>query len=312
MKILFAGSNDFSNALLKALLAQGENIIHVLTQADKPAGRGRHAQATPVKETALAHHIPVSTPTTLRDATVQAELKALNADVLLVVAYGLLLPQAVLSLTPYPINVHPSLLPRWRGASPIESPLLAGDTTSGVTIMEMVQALDAGPLLKQQAITLAPDETRDSLYQRLTPLSIELLNATLNDIREHTVQKTMQDDALACYAHKWTKEDLRLNWSDSAVQLDRHIRAFATTPAAYTLLEDTPIKILRAHVDDTLENNPNNAGHLCQVTRQGLWVQTAAHHLCITHIQIAGKKPMSILDALNGYSHWFTVGRTFT
>jgi methionyl-tRNA formyltransferase len=312
LRILFAGSNDFSNAILKALLQQGENIIHVLTQADKPAGRGRHAHATPVKETALAHQIPVSTPHTLRDATIQAELQALNADVLLVVAYGLLLPQAVLSLTPYPINVHPSLLPRWRGASPIESPLLAGDTTSGVTIMEMVAALDAGPMLKQKAITLAADETRDSLYQRLTPLSIELLRETLNDIRQHTVQKTPQDDALACYAHKWTKEDLRLNWLHSAVQLDRHVRAFAMTPGAYTLLDDTPIKILRAHSDDSLNNEPKNAGHICQVTRQGLWVQTAAYHLCITEIQIAGKKPMFIQDALNGYSHWFKVGRAFT
>jgi methionyl-tRNA formyltransferase len=312
MKILFAGSNDFSNAILQALLQQGENIIHVLTQTDKPAGRGKHMHATPVKETALAHHIPVSTPITLRDAAVQAELQALQADVLLVVAYGLLLPQAILSLTPYPINVHPSLLPRWRGASPVESPLLAGDTMSGVTIMEMVTALDAGPILKQQAITLAADETRDSLYQRLTPLSIELLTATLKDIREHSVQKTAQDDALACYAHKWTKEDLHLNWLQTAVQLDRHIRAFATTPGAYTVLDNTPIKILRAHIDDTLTNEPKNAGHICQVTRQGLWVQTAAYHVCITEIQIAGKKPMAIQDALNGYSHWFSVGRTFT
>lgn len=312
MRILFAGSNDFSNAILKALLQQGENIIHVLTQADKPAGRGRHAHATPVKETALAHHIPVSTPISLRDAAIQTELHALQADVLLVVAYGLLLPPAVLSLTPYPINVHPSLLPRWRGASPIESPILAGDTMSGVTIMEMVAALDAGPLLKQQAITLTADETRDSLYQRLTPLSIELLSATLNDIRLHSVHKTPQDDTLACYAHKWTKEDLHLNWLQNAVQLDRHVRAFATTPGAYAVLDDIPIKILRAHIDDTLPNEPKNAGHICQVTRQGLWVQTAAYHLCITEIQIAGKKPMSILDALNGYSHWFSLGRAFT
>lgn len=312
MKILFAGSNDFSNAILKALLQQGENIIHVLTQADKPAGRGRHAHATPVKETALAHHIPISTPTTLRDDSVQAELRALKADVLLVVAYGLLLPQAVLSLTPYPINVHPSLLPRWRGASPIESPILAGDKTSGVTIMEMVAALDAGPILKQQIITLAVDETRDSLYQRLTPLSIELLSATLKDIRQHTLQKITQDDTLACYAHKWTKEDYHLNWLHNAVQLERRVRAFATAPGAYTVLDDTHIKILRAHMDDTLPNEPKNAGHICQASRQGLWVQTAAYHLCITEIQIAGKKSMSIQDALNGYSHWFNVGRAFT
>lgn len=311
IKIVFAGSSDFSNAILMALLQQGENIVHVLTQADKPAGRGKHLHTTPVKQTALAHAIAVSTPQSLRDADIHSTLKALNADVLLVVAYGLLIPQTILALTPFPINVHPSLLPRWRGASPIESPLLAGDETSGVTIMEMIPALDAGPILKQQSIALHADETRDSLYQRLLPLSIELLTATLNDIRQHTVHKTAQDDSLACYAHKWTKEDLHLNWQQSAIQLDRHIRAFAATPGAYALLNDTPIKILGAHIDRTLNNDPLQAGHISQANKHGLWVQTSEHHLCITHIQIAGKKPMAMKEALNGYSHWFNPGNTF-
>lgn len=294
------------------MLQQDEKIVYVLTQPDKPTGRGRHVQSTPVKETALAQHIPVSTPSTLRDPDIHTTLEALNADVLLVVAYGLLIPQSILSLTPFPINVHPSLLPRWRGASPIESPLLTGDSTTGVTIMEMIPALDAGPILKQRAIPLHPNDNRDSLYQRLLPLSIELLSATLDDIRQHRVQKTPQDDALACYAHKWTKEQLHLNWQQPAVQLDRHIRAFATTPGAYALLNNTPIKILQATIDTTLSNTPQQAGTIHQANKQGLWVQTSEHHLRITHLQIAGKKPMSIQDALNGYSHWFTPGNYFT
>lgn len=312
MKILFAGSSDFSNAILQALLQQNETIIHVLTQADKPAGRGKRLQATPVKETALAHHIPVSTPSTLRDSEIHDTLKALDADVLLVVAYGLLIPQSILSLTPYPINVHPSLLPRWRGASPIESPLLAGDDITGVTIMEMIPALDAGPILKQQAIPIRADETRDSLHQSLLPLSIELLSATLEDIRQQRLQKIAQDDSQACYAHKWGKEELHLNWQQSAVQLDRHIRAFATKPAAYAVLNNTPIKILRAYIDDTLNNQPQQAGTICQANKDGLWVQTGEHHLRITDLQIAGKKPMTIKDALNGYSDWFSTGNHFT
>ena len=300
MKILFAGSSDFSDAILKTLMEQGENIVQVLTQADKPSGRGRNLHQTPVKETALQHGIPVSTPLSLRDANVQASLAALKADVLLVVAYGLLIPQAILSFIPFPVNVHPSLLPRWRGASPIESPLLAGDAMTGVSIMEMVAGLDAGPIVKQEAFPIHDTETRDSLYQRLLPLSIKLLTETLNDIRHHTLKKTNQDEALACYAPKWTKEDLHLSWHQSATELDRRIRAFASTPGAYAVFKDTPIKILAAKVDNTLKNNPSEAGIIHQANKHGLWVQTGENHLCISQIQIAGKKPMSIQDVLNG------------
>jgi methionyl-tRNA formyltransferase len=309
LRIVFAGSSSFSNLVLTALLQQNEQIIQVLTQPDKPSGRGQQVHSTAVKETAIARHISVATPRTLRDPEITSQLQSLHADVLLVVAYGLLIPQSILSLFPYPINVHPSLLPRWRGATPIESPLLAGDTTSGVTIMEMVAALDAGPILKQHAFVLSPEETRDSLYQRLLPLSIELLIATLNDIRQNQVQKTPQEDALACYAHKWTKADLHIHWQKSAIEIDRQIRAFAKTPGAYTQLETTSIKILHATIDTSLENNPSHAGQISLFNRQGLWVQTQQHHICITELQLAGKKPMSIQDVWNGHRQYFTPGR---
>ena len=309
LRIVFAGSSPFSSAILNALLQQNEQVIHVLTQMDRPSGRGQQVNSTTVKDIAIAHHISVSTPTTLRDADVASQLQALHADVLLVVAYGLLIPQTILSLFPYPINVHPSLLPRWRGATPIESPLLAGDPTSGVTIMEMVAALDAGPILKQHSLLLSPQETRDSLYQRLLPLSIELLIATLDDIRHNQVQKISQEDALACYAHKWTKTDLHINWQKSAIEIDRQIRAFAKAPGAYTQLDTSPIKILHATIDTSLENNPSRAGQISLFNRQGLWVQTQQHHICITELQLAGKKPMSIQDLWNGHRQYFTPGR---
>ncbi len=311
LRIVFAGSTEFSAALLQALLDSYKNIIHVLTQPDKPAGRGRHTQATAVKLSAVQHSIPVSTPLNLKDLEIQKHLQDLNADLMILVAYGLLIPQNILSMIPNCINVHPSLLPRWRGATPIESPLLAGDTLSGVTIMEMVSRLDAGPILKQQSLVLDKQETRESLYQRLLPLSIDLLLETVQDIENASLQKTAQDENLATYALKWTHEDLRLDWSHSSEDLERRIRAFAPSPGAYTELKGSSIKILQASPDNLESEISAVPGQILKANAQGVWVQTAQGILRIEKIQISGKKPMLIRDAFNGYSQWFTLGSIF-
>ena len=312
LNIIFAGTPDFAAQHLQALLDSEHHVIAVYTQPDKPAGRGKKLQASPVKQLAEKHQIPVYQPKSLRKEEVQAELKALNADVMVVVAYGLILPQAVLEAPKYGcLNVHGSILPRWRGAAPIQRAIWAGDQQTGVTIMQMDVGLDTGDMLHKVTTPILPTETSASLYAKLAELAPPALLEVLNGLATQQFKPEKQDESLANYAEKLTKEEAKLDWTLSAAQLERNIRAFNPAPIAYLTVNvngvEERVKIYQAQV---LPHQEKTAGTLLNVSKNGIEIATAEGVLNITQLQPSGKKPMSIQDFLNGRADWFKVGET--
>ncbi|QLB20620.1 methionyl-tRNA formyltransferase [Vespertiliibacter pulmonis] len=310
LKIIFAGTPDFAATHLQALLASEHNVIAVYTQPDKPAGRGKKLQASPVKQLAEASHIPVYQPKSLRNPEAQAELKALNADVMVVVAYGLILPEAVLNAPRLGcLNVHGSLLPRWRGAAPIQRAIWAGDDETGITIMQMDIGLDTGDMLYKVACPISARETSASLYQKLAEIAPPALLTVLNGLTSGQFIPEKQNNDLANYADKLSKEEAKLDWNLSACQLERNIRAFNPAPIAYLTVNvegvEERVKIYQA---DVLPHQEKPAGTILSVDKTGIQIATQQGVLNITQLQPSGKKPMSIQDFLNGRSEWFKVG----
>lgn len=312
LNIIFAGTPDFAAQHLQALLDSEHNVIAVYTQPDKPAGRGKKLQASPVKQLAEQHQIPVYQPKSLRKEEAQAELKALNADVMVVVAYGLILPQAVLEAPKYGcLNVHGSILPRWRGAAPIQRAIWAGDQQTGVTIMQMNMGLDTGDMLHKVTTPILPTETSASLYAKLAELAPPALLEVLNGLATQQFKPEKQDESLANYAGKLTKEEAKLDWTLSAAQLERNIRAFNPAPIAYLTVNvngvEERVKIYQAQV---LPHQEKTAGTVLNVSKNGIEIATTEGVLNITQLQPPGKKPMSVQDFLNGRADWFNVGET--
>ena len=312
LNIIFAGTPDFAAQHLQALLDSEHHVIAVYTQPDKPAGRGKKLQASPVKQLAEKHQIPVYQPKSLRKEEAQAELKALNADVMVVVAYGLILPQAVLEAPKYGcLNVHGSILPRWRGAAPIQRAIWAGDQQTGVTIMQMDVGLDTGDMLHKVTTPILPTETSASLYAKLAELAPPALLEVLDGLATQQFKPEKQDESLANYAEKLTKEEAKLDWTLSAAQLERNIRAFNPAPIAYLTVNvnggEERVKIYQAQV---LAHQEKTAGTVLNVSKNGIEIATAEGVLNITQLQPSGKKPMSIQDFLNGRADWFKVGET--
>lgn len=310
LKIIFAGTPDFAAQHLQALLDSEHEVIAVYTQPDKPAGRGKKLQASPVKQLAEQYQIPVYQPKSLRKAETQTELQDLKADVMVVVAYGLILPEAVLNAPKYGcLNVHGSLLPRWRGAAPIQRAIWSGDNETGVTIMQMDVGLDTGDMLHKVATLIDPNETSASLYAKLAELAPPALLEVLDGLAEQRFKPEKQNDELANYAEKLTKEEAKLDWNLTACQLERNIRAFNPAPIAYlTLLvngEEQKIKIYQANV---LPHQTKPAGTVLQADKNGIQITTIDGVLNITQLQPQGKKPMSVQDFLNGRGDWFKVG----
>ncbi|WP_303817284.1 methionyl-tRNA formyltransferase [Actinobacillus minor] len=310
LNIIFAGTPDFAAQHLQALLNSEHNVIAVYTQPDKPAGRGKKLQASPVKQLAEAHQIPVYQPKSLRKEEAQAELKALNADVMVVVAYGLILPEAVLNAPKYGcLNVHGSLLPRWRGAAPIQRSIWAGDQETGVTIMQMDVGLDTGDMLHKVTTAIDPKETSASLYAKLAELAPPALLEVLDGLSEQRFKPEKQEEALANYAEKLTKEEAKLDWNLTACQLERNIRSFNPAPIAYLTLPvngvEERIKVYQAEV---LPHQAKEAGTVLAVDKKGIQIATHEGVLNITQLQPQGKKPMSVQDFLNGRADWFAVG----
>lgn len=306
LNIIFAGTPDFAAQHLQVLLNSEHRVIAVYTQPDKPAGRGKKLQASPVKLLAQQHSIPVYQPKSLRQAEAQAELAALNADVMVVVAYGLILPQAVLDMPRLGcLNVHGSLLPRWRGAAPIQRAIWAGDTQTGVTIMQMDAGLDTGAMLHKIYCEIDPRETSASLYQKLVELAPQALLDVLNGLDAGQFQAVAQDDTQSNYADKINKAEAKLDWEISASQLERNIRAFNPAPIAFLVLGEERIKIYQARV---LAHQNKPMGTVLAVDKQGIQIATADGVLNIQQLQPAGKKPMSVQDFLNGRADWFKVG----
>ena len=310
LNIIFAGTPDFAATHLQALLNSEHNVIAVYTQPDKPAGRGKKLQASPVKQLAEAHYIPVYQPKSLRKEEAQAELQALNADVMVVVAYGLILPEAVLKAPKYGcLNVHGSLLPRWRGAAPIQRSIWAGDTETGVTIMQMDIGLDTGDMLHKVTTPILATETSASLYAKLAELAPPALLEVLNGLTSGQFKPEKQQDEQANYAEKLTKEEAKLDWNMTACQLERNIRAFNPAPMAYlTLMVNEVEERIKVYQAEVLPHQEKAVGTVLAVDKNGIQIATQQGVLNITQLQPAGKKPMSVQDFLNGRGDWFKVG----
>ena len=307
LKLIFAGTPDFAARHLAALLSSDHEVVAVYTQPDKPAGRGQKLTASPVKELALAHDLPVYQPASLRNEAAQTELAALGADLMVVVAYGLILPKTVLD-TPRLgcINVHGSLLPRWRGAAPIQRSIWAGDAETGVTIMQMDVGLDTGAMIRKVTCPIASDETSASLYDKLAGLGPQALVDTLDAMAAGDTAAEPQDDALANYAEKLSKEEARIDWSMDAVAIERCIRAFNPWPISWFEVAGQTVKVWQAEVLPKAHGQA--AGTLLKADKQGIEVATGQGVLRLLTLQPPGKKAMSVSDLLNSRRDWFEPG----
>ena len=287
-------------------------MLAVYTQPDKPAGRGKKLQASPVKQLAEQNNIRVYQPKSLRKEEAQSELKALNADVMVVVAYGLILPKAVLDAPRLGcLNVHGSILPRWRGAAPIQRSIWAGDAQTGVTIMQMDEGLDTGDMLHKVYCDILPTETSTSLYNKLAELAPSALIDVLDNLENGKFIAEKQDDSQSNYAEKLSKEEAQLDWSLSAMQLERNIRAFNPWPIAYFSTEDKDgnAQTLKVYQAEVFPHQDKPAGTILSADKNGIQIATVDGVLNLLQLQPAGKKPMSAQDLLNGRAEWFTIGK---
>ena len=295
MKIIFAGTPDFAVPTLAALIAAGHEIVMVLTQPDRPAGRGMKLKASPVKELALQHNLAVYQPETLKTPESREPLAGLDADVMVVAAYGLILPQAVLDLPKRGCyNVHASLLPRWRGAAPIQRSLLAGDAETGVTIMEVALALDAGAMLKKGVVPITENDTAQSLHDALATMGGKLMVEVLANLG--AIRPEPQDGALVTYADKLRKDEAPLDWKRSASELSRQVRAFNPFPVAQATFKDEVWRIWMATAVTSISGNP---GEILE-TADGILIACGEGALLITELQKPGGKRLSARDFLAG------------
>ncbi|MCX4192478.1 methionyl-tRNA formyltransferase [Methylophaga sp. OBS1] len=298
MRILFAGTPDFAAECLKALLNSEHEICAVYTQPDRPAGRGRKLTPSPVKQLALEHKLPVEQPLNFKSEDSLQTLAGYEADLMIVVAYGLLLPQKVLDTPKLGcINVHASLLPRWRGAAPIQRAILAGDTESGVGIMKMEAGLDTGPVLLEARCPINESDTAQDLHDRLAALGAETLLQSLDNIESRLKQAQPQDESLSTYARKLDKQEALIDWQRPAAELLRQINAFNPWPVAQTQWQGDTMRIWRAQLGDRLRSG--QPGEIIAVSKQGLDVQTTDGILRITQLQLPGKRAMQVQDFLN-------------
>lgn len=306
MRIVFAGTPEFAAEHLKALLDSPHDVVAVYTQPDRPAGRGQKLMPSPVKQLALAHDIPVFQPPSLRDARAQAELQALAPDLMVVVAYGLILPQAVLDIPRLGcINSHASLLPRWRGAAPIQRAVQAGDAESGVTVMRMEAGLDTGPMLLKVSTPIGSDDTGGSLHDRLANLGPAAVLQAIAGLAEGSLPGEVQDDHLATYAHKLDKDEARIDWRLPAAELERLVRAFNPWPVCHSTLDAETVKVLAAE----LSTGSGTPGEILAATKDGLVVACGEQTLRLTRLQLPGGKPLSFADLLNSRRDKFASGK---
>lgn len=312
MKVIFMGTPDFSVGTLEALIEAGHEVVLAVTQPDKPKGRGGKMQYTPVKETALKHEIPVFQPKRIRDPECVEELRKYNADVMVVIAFGQILPKEILELTPYGcINVHASLLPKYRGAAPIQWAVIDGESISGVTTMQMDEGLDTGDMLLKTEIVLEEQETGGSLHDKLSEAGAKLLVETLKALGEGSITPQKQGESPTAYARMLDKGLGNIDWKQSAIAIERLIRGLNPWPSAYTSWNGKVMKIWEAKVcreedlsqgaKGKLEITPSEPGTIVEVAKDGFYVQTGDGILKILSLQIPGKKRMDADAFLRGY-----------
>ena len=308
MKIIFAGTPHFAAAALEALLASDHAIVAVLTQPDRPAGRGMQLAPSPVKQLAMQHGIPVLQPLTLKKVEIQQQLAAYQADIMVVAAYGLILPAAVLQIPRLGcLNIHASLLPRWRGAAPIQRAILAGDSATGITIMQMDEGLDTGAMLLKKSCPIAAEDNAQTLHDKLAKLGAEAIVEVLRQLNQDRVAGVAQDASQACYAAKLSKAEAQLDWTQSAVQLERAIRAYNPAPAAYSSLSGTTLKIWQARISEQGLGEP---GVVLTIDKHGIQVACGNGALYLEILQRPNAKALPAKQFVQGFM--INVGDRFT
>ncbi|MDM3870453.1 methionyl-tRNA formyltransferase [Porticoccus sp. W117] len=313
LRIVFAGTPDFAAHHLQALLDEGTHeVVAVYTQPDRPKGRGKQLAASPVKELALAHNLPVYQPQNLKSDDDQQQLAALDADIMVVVAYGLLLPQAVLDIPRLGcINVHASLLPRWRGAAPIQRAIEAGDAETGVTIMQMAAGLDTGDMLVVSKVAIDSADTAASLHDKLLQIGGPALLQALGELAAGEARPTPQDDEQANYAHKLSKQEALVDWQQSAEEIHRRVRAFNPIPVACADIGGQRVRLWQAKTTG-IKVAQHPPGEIVSADEYGILVACGDHCLRLTELQLPGKKRLPAADILRGNSDLFTIGSRFT
>jgi methionyl-tRNA formyltransferase len=297
MRLIFAGTPEFAACALTALLHAEHEVALVLTQPDRPAGRGLKLVPSAVKALALNHCLDVFQPVNLKDEETRARLRALGADAMVVAAYGLILPEPVLAIPRLgAINIHASLLPRWRGAAPIQRAILAGDALSGISIMQMDRGLDTGPLLASESVTIAAEDTSASLHDKLAEIGARLIVTVLAQLESGRLSAAPQPAAGASYASKITKAEAEIDWSEAAVVIERKVRAFNPQPGATTMLRGAGLKVWRARVNPA-EGAP---GTILEASAKGIVVACGTGSLCVLELQRAGGKKLGAAQFLAG------------
>lgn len=306
LRIVFAGTPEFAARHLQALLDSEHSIVAVYTQPDRPSGRGQKLTPSPVKQLAAQHGIPVLQPLNLRSAQAQQELAQFNADLMVVVAYGLILPQAILD-TPRLgcINSHASLLPRWRGAAPIQRAIEAGDSETGITVMQMEAGLDTGPMLLKVSTPILATDTGGSLHDRLATLGPDAVLKAIQGLIDGSLTPEKQLDGLATYAHKLNKQAALIDWHKPAAQLDCQIRAMSPWPVCHTLLAGETLKVHAAE----LAEGQGQAGEILSADRNGLLVACGEQALRLTQLQLPNGRALAFSDLLNSRHALFSPGQ---
>lgn len=312
MKIAFAGTPEFAVPSLQALIDSDHEVVAVWTQPDRPAGRGKKLTPSPVKVLAEANTIPVHQPLSLRTADAQQSMAGLELDLLVVAAYGLILPAEVLAMPKYGcINVHASILPHWRGAAPIQAAILNGDAETGVTIMQMDVGLDTGDMLLIHKTAIGQQETAGELTERLAVIGAEALIEGLQDLSALQQQAEKQDDSQSSHVGKITKQQAEIHWQDSAEHISRQVRAYSPWPVAYTHFNGERLRIWQAHVDDRSANQ-SPVGHAIAKDTNALYIATGDGVLAVTELQMPGKRRQSVTDFLNAHQSLRHVDITFS
>ena len=305
MRVIFMGTPDFSVGTLEALVSAGHEVCLAVTQPDKPKGRGKEMQFPPVKEAAISHGIPVYQPRRIRERECVEELRKYNADVMVVIAFGQILPKEILEMTPYGcINVHASLLPKYRGAAPIQWSIINGESVTGVTTMQMDEGLDTGDMIMKREVPIAEDETGESLHDKLAQAGAELCVETLKALEDHTAVFEKQGESPTAYAKMLTKEMGNIDWNNSAVQIERLVRGLNSWPSAYTHWNGKVMKIWKAKAESTQpDSGPAvSTGVVTEVGKDYFTVSTGDGILRVYEIQIPGKKRMETGAFLRGYA----------